>query len=69
MQCPEGATLKDRASPGQPPHITGSAMLVFAPTRDDVVARLKDDPLVKERVWDLENAQIHPFFRPKRSAI
>ncbi|KAI8664588.1 YCII domain-containing protein [Fusarium keratoplasticum] len=64
-----GATLKDRASPGQPPHITGSAMLVFAPTRDDVVARLKDDPLVKERVWDLENAQIHPFFRPKRSAI
>jgi len=44
-------------------------MLVFAMTREDVLARLKDDPLVKEQVWDFENAQIYPFFRPKRNPV
>ncbi|KAH8747935.1 hypothetical protein F5883DRAFT_653349 [Diaporthe sp. PMI_573] len=64
-----GATLKDCVTPGQPPHITGSAMLVYALSRDYVLARLKNDPLVKERIWDLENATIHPFFRPKRGPV
>ena len=66
---PLGATLKDCVTPGQPPHITGSAMLVYALSRDYVLARLKNDPLVKERIWDLENATIHPFFRPKRGPV
>ncbi|KAM5343947.1 hypothetical protein ACJ41O_012484 [Fusarium nematophilum] len=64
-----GATLKERVTPGQAPDITGSAMMVFATSREDVLARLKDDPLVKERIWDLDNAQIHPFYRPKRVPV
>ncbi|KAJ3515062.1 hypothetical protein NM208_g15008 [Fusarium decemcellulare] len=64
-----GATLKDRVIPGQPPHITGSGMLIFASSREAVLARLRDDPLVRERVWDIANAQVHPFFRPKRGPV
>ncbi|KAG7044447.1 Dimeric alpha-beta barrel [Colletotrichum scovillei] len=64
-----GATLAEPVGPGQTPHITGSAMLVFAPTRERVLARLMDDPLVKEKIWDIEKAQIHPFLRPKRTPL
>ncbi|KAF4917487.1 Homocysteine synthase [Colletotrichum viniferum] len=42
------ATLAEPVDPGRPPHITGSAMLIFAPTREDVLDRLKNDPLTKE---------------------
>ncbi|KAF4964441.1 hypothetical protein FSARC_7627 [Fusarium sarcochroum] len=64
-----GAILKDRAASGQPPVITGSAMMVLATSREEVLDRLKDDVLAKQRVWDLEKAQIHPFFRPNRGPI
>ncbi|KAI3540391.1 hypothetical protein CSPX01_08303 [Colletotrichum filicis] len=64
-----GATLAEPVGPGQTPHITGSAMLVFAPTREGILARLMDDPLVKEKIWDIEKAQIHPFLRPKRTPL
>ncbi|KAF7553479.1 hypothetical protein G7Z17_g3602 [Cylindrodendrum hubeiense] len=42
-----GATLEEPFSPGQSIKITGSAMIVFASTRETVLARLKDDPLSK----------------------
>ncbi|KAI8233239.1 hypothetical protein K4K54_010789 [Colletotrichum sp. SAR 10_86] len=64
-----GATLAEPVDPGRPPHITGSAMLIFAPTREDVLDRLKNDPLTKEGVWDINNVQIYPFFRPKRVPV
>ncbi|KAJ0310784.1 hypothetical protein Brms1b_008491 [Colletotrichum noveboracense] len=64
-----GATLAEPVDPGRPPHITGSAMLIFAPTREDVLDRLKNDPLTKEGVWDIKNVQIYPFFRPKRVPV
>lgn len=54
---------------GQAPDVSGSAMMVFTTSREHILARLEEDPLVKGKVWDLENAQITPFFRPKRSAI
>ncbi|KAJ3962783.1 hypothetical protein N0V92_000469 [Colletotrichum tropicale] len=60
-----GATLAEPVDPGRPPHITGSAMLIFAPTREDVLDRLKNDPLTKDGVWDIKNVQIYPPFAPR----
>lgn len=36
---------------------------------EDIIARLKDDPRAKHRVWDLQEAQIQTFFRPRPDLI
>ena len=44
-----------------PPKMKGSACLVGAKTREEVVERLKKDVYVEGGVWDLEKVQIIPF--------
>ncbi|KAI5857198.1 hypothetical protein BZA05DRAFT_387555 [Tricharina praecox] len=39
----------------------GSVLTAVAATRDEVVARLKEDPYTKHGVWDWEKAQIFLF--------
>ena len=44
-------------------------MLVYAASKDDVLRRLREDVFVKEGIWNIDQAQIYPFFRPKRVPI
>jgi hypothetical protein len=60
-----GAMLHTPLVEGEPPQARGSAMLIGASTREEVVERLKKDVYVKDGVWDFEKVQIIPF----RSAI
>lgn len=39
----------------------GSAMLIGANTKEEVVERLKKDVYVSGKVWDWEKVQIIPF--------
>ncbi|KAI1507176.1 hypothetical protein Ptr86124_013894, partial [Pyrenophora tritici-repentis] len=52
-----------------PPKMKGSAMLVRARTREEVVERLKNDIYVSEGVWDWDKAQIFPFKSTLRKAL
>ncbi|KOS22952.1 hypothetical protein ESCO_003465 [Escovopsis weberi] len=40
----------------------GSSFVVAAHSQDEVVAHIKDDIYYQSGVWDLDNAQIMPFF-------
>ncbi|RPA79891.1 hypothetical protein BJ508DRAFT_415698 [Ascobolus immersus RN42] len=40
---------------------TGSAMLVVAESEEEVREKFKEDPYVKEGVWDWEKARIWPM--------
>jgi hypothetical protein len=44
---------------GEPPQARGSAMLIGASTREEVVERLKKDVYVKDGVWDFEKVLAH----------
>lgn len=52
-----------------PPKMKGSAMLIGAKTREEVVERLKQDVYVAQGVWDVEKAQIIPFKSALRKAL
>jgi hypothetical protein len=52
-----------------PPKMKGSAMLIGAKTREEVVERLKKDVYVERGVWDIEKAQIIPFKSALRKAL
>jgi hypothetical protein len=64
-----GATLEEPIADGAAPKMTGSAMLVGAKTREEVLERLKRDVYVKGEVWDLEKVQIIPFKSAVRKAL
>ncbi|KAF1922043.1 hypothetical protein BDU57DRAFT_554021 [Ampelomyces quisqualis] len=66
-----GAMLEEPVQEGDsgPPKMKGSAMLVGAKTREEVVARLKLDVYVAQGVWDVEKAQIIPFKSALRKAL
>jgi hypothetical protein len=51
------------------PKMKGSAMLVGAKTREEVVERLKRDVYVTGEVWDFEKLQIIPFKSALRKAL
>jgi hypothetical protein len=51
------------------PKMKGSAMLIGARTREEVVERLKNDVYVSEGVWDFDKAQIFPFKSTLRKAL
>lgn len=55
--------LEEPIAPGDtnPPKMKGSAMLVGAKTKEEVVERLSKDIYVKGEVWDLSKVQIIPF--------
>jgi hypothetical protein len=52
-----------------PPKMKGSAMLVGAKTREEVVERVKKDIYVAQGVWDVEKIQIIPFKSAIRKAL
>ena len=65
----QGAMLEEHPKDGEPPKMKGSAMLIGANTREEVVERLKKDPYVKGQVWNWEKVQIIPFKSALRKAI
>lgn len=52
-----------------PPKMKGSAMLIGAKTKEEVIERLKKDPYVDNGVWDLSKVQIVPFKSALRKAL
>ena len=44
-----------------PPAMKGSAMLIGADSKEEVLERLKRDVYVEGQVWDWEKVQIIPF--------
>jgi len=59
-----GAILSEPPKDGQL-HITGSAMIALAETKEEVIEAIKRDIYYTSGVWDLSKVQIWPF----RSAI
>lgn len=64
-----GAMLEGHPSEGETPKMKGSAMLVGAKTKEEVIERLKRDVYVKGEVWDWEKVQIIPFKSAVRKAL
>jgi uncharacterized protein YciI len=66
-----GAMLEEPIQEGAsgPPKMKGSAVLIGAKTREEVVERLKKDVYVESGVWDLEKVQIIPFKSALRKAL
>lgn len=56
-----GAMLEEPIKEGEPLKFKGSAMLIGANTREEVVERLKKDVYASGKVWDMEKVQIIPF--------
>jgi len=52
-----------------PPKMKGSAMLIGAKTREEVIERLQKDVYVQEGVWDVEKVEIIPFKSALRKAL
>jgi hypothetical protein len=53
--------LEEPIKEGETPKMKGSAMLIGANTKEEVVERLKKDVYVSGKVWDWEKVQIIPF--------
>ena len=66
---PTGAMLEEPVKEGETPKMKGSAMLIGASTREEVVERLKRDVYVTGGVWDWEKVQIIPFKSALRKAL
>ncbi|KAL6706165.1 hypothetical protein ACN47E_006081 [Coniothyrium glycines] len=66
-----GAMLEEPIRPGDtaPPQMKGSAMLVGARTREEVLERVKKDVYVEKGVWDVSKVQIIPFKSAIRKAL
>ena len=64
-----GAMLEEPIKEGETPRMKGSACLIGAKTREEVVERLKQDIYVKDGVWDLGKVQIIPFKSAVRKAL
>jgi hypothetical protein len=52
-----------------PPKMKGSAMLIGARTREEVLERVRKDVYVEGGVWDVEKVQIIPFRSALRKAL
>lgn len=63
--------LEEPVEPGDagPPKMKGSAMLIGAKTREEVIERVKSDVYVQGGVWDVEKIQIIPFRSALRKAL
>jgi hypothetical protein len=66
-----GAMLEEPVKEGDssPPKMKGSAMLIGAKTKEEVLERVKKDVYVEGRVWDVEKVQIIPFRSALRKAL
>lgn len=66
-----GAMLEEPIKEGDtnPPKMKGSAMLIGAKTKEEVVERLQKDIYVEGGVWDWDKVQIIPFKSALRKAL
>jgi uncharacterized protein YciI len=66
-----GAMLEEPIKEGDsgPPKMKGSAMLIGAKTKEEVIERVKKDVYVNEGVWDVDSIQIIPFRSAIRKAL
>lgn len=66
-----GAMLEEPIQAGStdPPKMKGSAMLIGARTKEEIIERVKQDTYSHEGVWDLEKIQIIPFKSALRKAL
>jgi hypothetical protein len=66
-----GAMLEEPIKEGDsgPPKMKGSAMLIGARTKEEVLERVKKDVYVNEGVWDVEKVQVIPFRSALRKAL
>ncbi|OCK81812.1 hypothetical protein K432DRAFT_391844 [Lepidopterella palustris CBS 459.81] len=64
-----GAFLDEPSKEGETPKMKGSAMLVWANSKEEVLKRLKNDVYVTGEVWDFEKLQIFPFKSALRKAL
>jgi hypothetical protein len=66
-----GAMLEEPVKEGDagPPKMKGSAMLIGAKTKEEVIERLKKDVYVAQGVWDVEKVEIIPFKSALRKAL
>jgi hypothetical protein len=69
--CYVGAMLEEPIKEGDsgPPKMKGSAMLIGAKTKEEVIERVKKDVYVNEGVWNVEDIQIIPFRSAIRKAL
>lgn len=61
--------LEEPVKEGEAPKMKGSAMLIGAHTKEEVLERLKKDVYVEGKVWDWEKVQIIPFKSAIRKAL
>ena len=66
-----GAMLEEHIKEGDtaPPKMKGSAMLIGARTKEEVIERLQKDIYVTGEVWDWSKVQIIPFKSALRKAL
>ncbi|KAF2479879.1 YCII-related domain protein [Neohortaea acidophila] len=64
-----GATLDEQPREGQPMKINGSAMLVSADSKEDVMKLVESDVYYESRVWDPSKIQVFPFKSAVRTAL
>jgi hypothetical protein len=66
-----GAMLEEPIKQGDTstPKMKGSAMLIGAATREEVLERVKKDVYVGEGVWDVSQVQVIPFRSALRKAL
>jgi uncharacterized protein len=61
--------LEEPLKEGETPKMKGSAMLIGAKTKEEVVERLERDIYVTGKVWDWSKVQIIPFRSALRKAL
>lgn len=54
---------------GEAMSFAGSALVVSASSKEEVLEKLKKDVYAENEVWDFEKAQIYPFKCAIRKAI
>ena len=54
---------------GETPPMIGSALLIVASSKEEVIEKLKSDIYGTSGVWDVDKAQIWPFRSAVRSSI
>jgi hypothetical protein len=64
-----GAYMSSPPVEGQTPPMIGSALIVVAASKEEVIERLKNDIYSTGGVWDVDNAQIWPFKTAIRSSL
>ncbi|KAK4551982.1 hypothetical protein LTR86_010774 [Recurvomyces mirabilis] len=64
-----GATLDEPVQEGSGPKINGSVMMALAETKEEVMAKVKQDVYFTSGVWDESKIQIFPFKSAIRSAL